>query len=323
MKRKVLFRADASRKIGYGHFVRSLALADMLKDDFECIFYTQEPTAYQRQQASDVCQLEELPADDSKFSLFLDRLNGEEIVVLDNFYYTLEYQQQIKEKGCKLVCMGGPDRLYAADVILSQATTDPALFHSLPTTQYCLGLESALLRRPFTQYIPRIREKVQPRTAVICFGGTDFKNLTGQTVDALCKDNLLDTLDIIVGDVYEGHIDDRYASKVTIHRNLNAQQIVNIFDKNDVAILASSSIAIEAMACRIPVIAGWWVDNQDAFYHLLKRNKFILGLGYLLTDSFGTNLKNALYNVVSFNYNNPICSANQIPSRFVKVFHNL
>ena len=130
MKRKVLFRADASRKIGYGHFVRSLALADMLKDDFECIFYTQSPTSYQREQVSDVCQLVELPEDDSKFPLFLDVLSGNEIVVLDNFYYTLEYQQQIKEKGCKLVCMGGPDRLYAADVILSQATTDPALFHS-------------------------------------------------------------------------------------------------------------------------------------------------------------------------------------------------
>ena len=323
MKRKVIFRADASRKIGYGHFVRSLALADMLKDDFDCIFYTQEPTSYQREQVLDVCQLVDLPAGESKFPLFLDVLNGDEIVVLDNFYYTLEYQQQIKAKGCKLVCMGGPDRQYAADLILSQAATDSSLFHSLPGTQYCLGLEWALLRRPFTQYIPKKRERVQPRSAVICFGGTDYNNLTGQTVDALCKDNLLDALDIIVGDVYEGHIDVRYTSKVTIHRNLSAQQIVNLFDKNDIAILASSSIAIEAMACRIPVIAGWWVDNQDAFYHLLERNKFILGLGYLLTDSFGDNLKKALFNVSSFDYSNPISNAKQIPSRFVKVFHNL
>ena len=323
MKRKVIFRAHASRKIGYGHFVRSLALADMLKDDFDCIFYTQEPTSYQREQVLDVCQLVELPAGESKFPLFLDVLNGDEIVVLDNFYYTLEYQQQIKAKGCKLVCMGGPDRQYAADLILSQAATDSSLFHSLPGTQYCLGLEWALLRRPFTQYIPKKRERVQPRSAVICFGGTDYNNLTGQTVDALCKDNLLDALDIIVGDVYEGHIDVRYTSKVTIHRNLSAQQIVNLFDKNDIAILASSSIAIEAMACRIPVIAGWWVDNQDAFYHLLERNKFILGLGYLLTDSFGDNLKKALFNVSSFDYSNPISNAKQIPSRFVKVFHNL
>lgn len=33
MDKKVYFRADASNVIGYGHFVRTLALADMLKDN--------------------------------------------------------------------------------------------------------------------------------------------------------------------------------------------------------------------------------------------------------------------------------------------------
>ncbi len=323
MKKKVLFRADASRKIGYGHFVRSLALADMLKEDFECIFYTQSPTPYQYQQVADVCPLVELPADETKFPLFLDVLSGDEIVVLDNFFYSLEYQQQIKDMGCKVVCMGGPDRHYAADLILSQATTDASLFHALPHTQYCLGLEWALLRRPFTQYMPKMREKVKPRSAVVCFGGTDFHNLTGQTVDTLCEENLIDSLDIIVGDAYEGYINDVRSSKVTFHHNLSAQQIVDLFDKNDVAILSSSSICIEAMACGIPIIAGWWVDNQDAFYHLLEKRKCILGLGFLLTESFKSNLKNALRNCTSFNYVNPIGSANQIPSRFVQVFKNL
>lgn len=42
------FRADADDTIGYGHWVRSLALADMLKEDFECIFCTQSPTDYQK-----------------------------------------------------------------------------------------------------------------------------------------------------------------------------------------------------------------------------------------------------------------------------------
>ena len=32
---KIYFRADASATIGYGHFIRTLALADMLKDDFD------------------------------------------------------------------------------------------------------------------------------------------------------------------------------------------------------------------------------------------------------------------------------------------------
>ena len=35
---KIYLRADASAAIGYGHFIRTLALADMLKDDFDCTF---------------------------------------------------------------------------------------------------------------------------------------------------------------------------------------------------------------------------------------------------------------------------------------------
>lgn len=320
---KVFFRADASKQIGYGHFVRSLALADMLKNDFECVFCTQEPTPYQRQQVAEVCELRELPADDTKFPLFLEMLKGDEIVVLDNFFYTLEYQQQIKAKGCKVVCMGGPDRQYAADLILSQATTDQSLFRSLPHTQYCLGLNWALLRRPFTQHTPLVREKIQPKKAVVCYGGTDFHNLTGQTVSALCKEHLLDHLDIIIGDVYDGQIEPCYETKVDLHRNLSAQQIVDLFDRNDVAILSSSSIAIEAMACGIPVIAGWYVDNQDAFYHLLECNRYIFGLGYLLTDSFASNLINAVATCNQYEYQKPFDDARQIPSRFVQVFKSL
>ena len=47
-KRKIFFRADASTTIGYGHFIRTLALADMLKNDFNCTFFTQSPSTYQQ-----------------------------------------------------------------------------------------------------------------------------------------------------------------------------------------------------------------------------------------------------------------------------------
>lgn len=46
-KRKIYFRADAGYGIGYGHFIRTLALADMLRNEFECTFFTSSPTPYQ------------------------------------------------------------------------------------------------------------------------------------------------------------------------------------------------------------------------------------------------------------------------------------
>lgn len=54
---KIYFRADAGAEIGYGHFIRSLALAYMLKDDFDCTFFTVEPTPYQIGEMEKVCKL--------------------------------------------------------------------------------------------------------------------------------------------------------------------------------------------------------------------------------------------------------------------------
>ena len=45
--KKIFFRADAGYNIGYGHFVRTLALADILKKDFDCTFFTCHPTKHQ------------------------------------------------------------------------------------------------------------------------------------------------------------------------------------------------------------------------------------------------------------------------------------
>lgn len=42
--KKIYFRADASAQIGYGHFIRTLAIADMLKSEFDCTFFTVSPT---------------------------------------------------------------------------------------------------------------------------------------------------------------------------------------------------------------------------------------------------------------------------------------
>ena len=36
---------------------------------------------------------------------FLSHLQGDEIVVLDNYFFTTDYQRAIKQKGCRLVCI--------------------------------------------------------------------------------------------------------------------------------------------------------------------------------------------------------------------------
>ena len=84
---KIYFRADASATIGYGHFIRTLALADMLKDDFDCTFFTCHPTSYQVSEMEKVCPF--IPLQEETHSAdFLSHLQGDEIVVLDNYFFT-------------------------------------------------------------------------------------------------------------------------------------------------------------------------------------------------------------------------------------------
>ena len=126
--KKIYFRADASATIGYGHFIRTLALADMLKDDFDCTFFTCHPTSYQVSEMEKVCPFVTLQ-EEAHYDEFLSSLQGDEIVVLDNYFFTTDYQRAIKQKGCRLVCVDDMhDKHYVADVVINHGQTNPALF---------------------------------------------------------------------------------------------------------------------------------------------------------------------------------------------------
>lgn len=283
--RKIIFRADASTKIGYGHFIRTLALADMLKEHFECLFITIDPTAYQQQEMGKVCPFTTLSRG-SHFEDFLNLLQGEEIVVLDNYFFDTEYQRKIKTKGCKLVCIDDMhDKHYVADVVINHALTEESLFSVESYTRLCLGLNWALLRKPFLEKKEKVkREKGH---CLVSFGGVDWNNLTEKFARILSVNNNVNKITAIVGDAYTQIKELEKISKVEVVRNLTAQQMAEFFAKVEFAVLSSSTIAIEAIMSDCPVFGGYYVDNQIEYYHALKNKGYIMPLGDLLHDELG------------------------------------
>lgn len=280
MKRKVYLRADAGADIGYGHFIRTLALADMLKDDFDCTFFTQAPTEYQKREAAGVCRLIELPSDASKFETFLGYLHGDETVVLDNYFYSTEYQSAIKDKGCKLVCIDDMhDKHYVADVVVNHGSVCSSLFSVEPYTNLCLGLDWALLRRPFLSVCQR-HNKEGGGSVAISFGGSDTNDFTGTVIRSLISDKNIKSIKAIVGDAY------RYPkvnsdARVKYCSNLSAGEVCNIFSSADIVICSASTVCIEALFCGARVAAGWYADNQKEFYDYLESSHYIIPLGHL------------------------------------------
>ncbi|MDR0603976.1 MAG: UDP-2,4-diacetamido-2,4,6-trideoxy-beta-L-altropyranose hydrolase [Bacteroidales bacterium] len=285
MKHKIIFRADAGQNIGYGHFIRSLALADMLKDDFDVAFATVNPTDYQRNELSNICPCVSL-SQETHFEDFLSMLKGDEIAVLDNYFFTTDYQRAIKEKGCKLVCIDDMhDKHYVADIVINHGIDNPALFSVEPYTRLCLGLEWALLRKPFIEASMKKNDKKCRdiiENVVISFGGVDIYNITDILIKMLNSTYRIKKIDVIVGENYRTTLDNSLLYNVYIHSSISAQKVADIFTNCDLAILSASTVCLEALACNATVAAGYYIDNQKEIHEYLKSNNFIYGLGELL-----------------------------------------
>ena len=118
ISKKLILRADGNSLIGFGHIYRLLALADILKDSYHLTFVCYATSNFIEQEIKKSCHelvvLEGgLPfktpdeistADELDFDLN-DILTGDEIVVLDGYYFGLKYQQAIKLRKCKLGCI--------------------------------------------------------------------------------------------------------------------------------------------------------------------------------------------------------------------------
>jgi len=212
-------------------------------------------------------------------------LKGDEIVVLDNYFFTTDYQKAIKEKGCKLVCIDDMhDKHYVADVVINHGINNPGLFSIEPYTRLCLGVEWALLRKPFIDASINNKNKNHSdkiENVVVSFGGVDKYHITDKVINILMSKKEIKKIDAIVGATYQEN-NDLLSSNVLFHRSVSAQKIADVFSNCDLAILSASTVCLEALACNTIVAAGYYVDNQEEYYEYLKYNHFIHGLGSLL-----------------------------------------
>lgn len=321
-KRKIYFRADASAQIGYGHFIRSLALADMLKNDFDCVFFTQSPSEYQKMEVEKVCQLIDLPSDDTKFILFLSYLKGDEIVVLDNYFFSSSYQKRIKDKGCCLVCIDDMhDKHYFADLIINQGLGYSSSDYSCEEyTRFAIGLEYQLLRKPFLEaYKIKGYQKQEGIRVLIAFGGSDTFDLTSKVISAVCEIDNVHNIVAVVGDSYssDSKIEN---SKVEYKKNLSAFELVSAFKNTDCAILPASTMLNEAISCGTYVISGYYIDNQEHDYYMFLQNRLISGVGDFLDSDV---IDKILFWLDKIHKREGINITSDIPKRFVNLFKKL
>ena len=319
---KIYFRADAGAEIGYGHFIRSLALADMLKGYFDCTFFTAEPTPYQIGEMEKVGKYVALEAN-GKFQSFLDYLKGDEIVVLDNYFYSTDYQKSIKTKGCKLVCIDDlHDRHFVADIVINQAiNVTPEDYSCEEYTRFAFGSDYWLLRNPFFDANKKAttkRTNSSQLNVVIAFGGSDSLDLTGKVIQSIIGIGEVQVVTAIDGDAYS--FAKVNSPKVHYVKNLSAQQIADLFLSSDVAVLPASTMMNEALVCGIHIIGGYYVPNQENDYNAFLHEKMIEGVGDFTCDD---SIEKIRHSIKKIGTKPSLVVVTGVPQRYVKLFKGL
>ena len=123
----VYFRADGHSKMGLGHIIRSLALAEMLNKTFNCIFVSRLIVKELKNEILSVCtdliELQESLIQEQEAQYLIENIiNENDIVVLDGYHFDTEYQKLIYNHSKSLVCVDDIHNYhFISDIIINHA----------------------------------------------------------------------------------------------------------------------------------------------------------------------------------------------------------
>ena len=300
MKKKIYIRCDGNAEIGLGHLVRCMAFGLMLKDDFSIHFVCKHAPE------SSIQEIEAagfLYTKIKKEEEFLSILNPMNLVVLDHYDLDTAFQKIIKQIGCKLICIDDLcDKEFYADLIINHAPgIKPSDYQAQHYTKFALGTNFALLRPAFLEAAKKehIIEKID--TAFVCFGGADFYDLSLKSINILLEFEQIEEINVVLGSAYKHSSIFKLAKenfKIKLHSNLGEITLCNLMKKCNIGIVPSSTIMYELCSVGMPIISGYFVDNQKKVYQYFKDKLF-----YGLDDfrQFNENkLKEIVYSILQF-----------------------
>jgi len=278
MKKKVVFRSDASEQIGLGHVTRCLALSEMIEDLFQVEFLCRGNDARVKQLIMNYGYLyKSIPVNIpySEDAVIVSKYsNNKCLIILDGYGFNSEYQATIKDNCYKLICIDDIHEYhFFADIVINYSLKTRVDDYSCePYTRLYLGSKYTLLRQPFLKnwHLKNI-EKFKPvKKIMIAMGGSDTTNQSLKILQMLKETNLNFEINLIVGHVNQNYniindwIQSEKNSKLRINllKSLNAEEMCYQFIINDFLFTTGSVTAMEACCIGIPMIIGIIANNQ-------------------------------------------------------------
>lgn len=284
----VVIRADANSKIGMGHVMRCLSVADaLLKRGEEVLFVTADdtPVPLLTKKGIPYCvlhtdyadmeaelpelwnALSELPQGPGVPEAALPQKNT--FILVDSYYVTEKYLAALKKRITTIYMDDIYAFSYSVDMLINYNIYGEEMGYekdaAFADTKLLLGTEYVPLREEFSA-------GEQQRTAadggiLITTGGSDSFNLAGQLLmEAMKYDALKEKEYHVVSGSLNPHIGELQAlaeKHENIHIHCNVTNMAELMAESEVALSAGGSTLYELCAMGVPVIAFSFAENQE------------------------------------------------------------
>jgi UDP-2,4-diacetamido-2,4,6-trideoxy-beta-L-altropyranose hydrolase len=274
----MVIRADADARMGTGHVMRCLALAQAWQDTGGrgLFLMAAMPPALKTRLAAEGMEALTLQAtpgspEDARETAQLAQSRGADWVVADGYHFGADYQRLIKDAGLRLLCIDdyGHAGHYCADLVLNQnINATEELYPSREAhTRLLLGTRYVLLRREFWPWrgwrreIPEVARKV-----LVTLGGGDPDNVTQKVMHALAQVQTDSLEAVVVAGAANPHLPALQASIAkqphSIRLEANVTNMPKLMAWADLAITAGGSTCWETAFMGLPSLIIILAENQ-------------------------------------------------------------
>lgn len=293
----MIVRADGNAKIGAGHLMRCLTIAEAARDQGmggEILFLCADADSAAFVESHGF-RTGVLHADygrpESELSAWDSWVSGSDHVILvDGYYVTDAYLGTLRRYGRVYLMDDLQEHAYPVDGVINyNVFAEESVYRKLYAgreTRVLTGREYIPLRKQFRDARYEIRPRV--RDVLITAGGGDEGDIAGAILDALYKEDI--TFHVLVGR-FCPHLETwrkRALAARGVRVHFDVRDMAGLMCGCDLAVSAGGSTLYELAAVGVPTICFACARNQEALVEYMGKSGTVCSAGAWHKDPAGT-----------------------------------